>query len=92
VHEPFQLPDGERQHFFEECMIVAKALNKLFAPRKLNYEIHGNTIPHLHLHLYPRYEGDPYEGRPIDHRAKFQRSPANIDRIALAIRTEVERS
>jgi diadenosine tetraphosphate (Ap4A) HIT family hydrolase len=21
---------------------------------KLNYEIHGNTIPHLHMHLYPR--------------------------------------
>lgn len=23
-------------------------------PRKMNYEIHGNTIPHLHLHIFPR--------------------------------------
>ena len=31
----------------------------------MNYEIHGNSIPHLHLHLYPRFPGDPFEGRPI---------------------------
>jgi len=33
---------------------------------KLNYEIHGNEIPHLHVHLFPRYRGDPFEGGPID--------------------------
>ena len=35
---------------------------------KLNYEIHGNTIPHLHMHLFPRYVGDVFENRPIDPR------------------------
>src|SRR5207249_2771514 len=61
VREPFELPDAERQVFFNECMIVAQALNQLLLPRKMNYEIHGNTIPHLHMHLYPRYDGDPYQ-------------------------------
>jgi len=36
---------------------------------KLNYEIHGNTVPHLHVHIFPRYVGDPFEGTPIDPRA-----------------------
>ncbi|MGB6535125.1 MAG: hypothetical protein WBF58_04100 [Xanthobacteraceae bacterium] len=40
----------------------------------MNYEIHGNTIPHLHLHIFPRYRGDPFEGRPID-RGLINASP-----------------
>lgn len=36
---------------------------------KLNHEIHGNTAPHLHVHIFPRYVGDAFEGRPIDPRA-----------------------
>jgi hypothetical protein len=27
---------------------------------------YGNTIPHLHMHFYPRYPGDPFEDGPID--------------------------
>lgn len=40
-------------------------LRELYRPAKLNYEIHGNTIPHLHVNLYPRYRGDPFEGTPV---------------------------
>ncbi|MGH8732345.1 MAG: HIT family protein, partial [Burkholderiales bacterium] len=47
---------------------VAAALRNVTNCVKLNYEIHGNTIPHLHVHLYPRYRGDPFEGGPIDTR------------------------
>ncbi|HEX9931208.1 MAG TPA: hypothetical protein VGB08_00005, partial [Allosphingosinicella sp.] len=35
---------------------------------KINYEVHGNTIPHLHMHFFPRYRGDPFERGPIDPR------------------------
>ena len=45
---------------------VAEALQTITGAVKLNYEIHGNTIPHLHVHLLPRYKGDPFEqGRLI---------------------------
>jgi len=40
---------------------VAKVLQVITGAVKLNYEIHGNTIPHLHLHLLPRYREDPFE-------------------------------
>jgi diadenosine tetraphosphate (Ap4A) HIT family hydrolase len=45
---------------------VAAALQEITKAVKLNYEIHGNTLPHLHVHLFPRYRGDPFEGGPIN--------------------------
>ena len=67
-------------------MAVAAALNELLRPSKMNYEIHGNTIPHLHLHLFPRFAGDPFEGRPIDGRlSAFDRSPEDIARLKAAM-------
>lgn len=36
-------------------MEAAGALAELLKPVKMNYQIHANTIPHLHLHLYPRF-------------------------------------
>ncbi|MDP8932086.1 MAG: HIT family protein [Actinomycetota bacterium] len=87
VVEPFELPDDECSAFFSDAMRVARALVEEFQPVKLNYEIHGNTIPHLHLHLFPRFVGDPFEGGPIDpKRAQFTRSQAELQRLADAIR------
>jgi diadenosine tetraphosphate (Ap4A) HIT family hydrolase len=52
----------------------------------MNYEIHGNTIPHLHMHLYPRYSGDPFEGEPIDpRRVAFERSADELHRLGAEI-------
>ena len=47
---------------------VSEAVQKITGAVKLNYEIHGNTIPHLHVHLFPRYKGDPFENGPINPR------------------------
>ena len=49
-------------------MIVARALNEVLHPVKLNYEVHGNTIEHLHMHLYPRFADDAFVGRAIEPR------------------------
>jgi diadenosine tetraphosphate (Ap4A) HIT family hydrolase len=65
VVEPFELQPDEAARFFDEVWRVAAAVNDLFRPAKLNYEIHGNTIPHLHVHVFPRYAGDAFEGGPI---------------------------
>jgi diadenosine tetraphosphate (Ap4A) HIT family hydrolase len=47
---------------------VAGALQEITGAVKMNYEIHGNTSPHLHVHLFPRYRGDPFENGPINPR------------------------
>ena len=60
VVEPFELEGGEREAFWEDVLVAAEALSRHLRPAKMNYEIHGNTIPHLHVHLLPRAPGDGY--------------------------------
>jgi diadenosine tetraphosphate (Ap4A) HIT family hydrolase len=63
-------------------MFVARALSIELRLKNMNYEIHENTIPHLHLHLFRRFEGSPFGGRPIDGAARsFERSPEELERI-----------
>jgi len=88
VVEPFDLPAAESAAFWREAMLVARALHGLLEPAKMNYQIHGNTIPHLHMHLFPRFAGDPYEGGPIDPcRHSFRRSRDELDQMRAAMAT-----
>jgi len=52
--------------YMSDVQKTAWALKKVTSAVKINLEIHGNTIPHLHTHLFPRYLDDLYAGRPID--------------------------
>jgi hypothetical protein len=71
-------------------MVIARSIADVVHPIKMNYEIHGNTVPHLHLHLFPRQIDGPYVGRPIDPRMSvFERSDAEIEALALAIRAAI---
>jgi diadenosine tetraphosphate (Ap4A) HIT family hydrolase len=45
---------------------VSKSLIAATGAVKMNYEIHGNSLPHLHMHFFPRYRGDRFEGKAID--------------------------
>jgi diadenosine tetraphosphate (Ap4A) HIT family hydrolase len=49
----------------EEVTMVAAALAGLLKPAKMNYELLGNMVPHMHWHLVPRFETDPLWPRPI---------------------------
>lgn len=91
VVEPYDLPQGERAAFWEEAMIAARVLAELFEPSKMNYEIHGNLIPHLHLHLYPRFADDPYDtGALRPDSTTFTRTDEELARIAAAMRAAAE--
>jgi diadenosine tetraphosphate (Ap4A) HIT family hydrolase len=81
VREPFELPASERAVFWRDVDSVAAALDGGLRPDKMNYEIHGNTIPHLHVHLLPRWRDDRFAGRPIDGRDAVARTPE--DRAAI---------
>jgi len=70
VREPYELSKQERSMFFEDMMRVGRALEQAFNPVKLNFEILGNAVPHLHCHLKPRYYGDPAPNRIIDQNAQ----------------------
>src|SRR5712691_4480115 len=66
--ELYDLSADEASALMDDIQRVAKTLQAITGAVKLNYEIHGNTIPHLHVHLFPRYKGDPFENRLIDPR------------------------
>lgn len=88
VVEPFELPADELQQYWQEAMTIGRALWELFAPPKINYEIHGNSMPHLHMHIYPRAADDPYVGQSIDWHASFQRPQSDLDEIRTAIEAQ----
>ena len=66
----FDLEQDELHHFMDDVAVCAKALQVVTNAVKINYEIHGNTLPHLHVHLYPRFVDDPFPGKPIDYNQK----------------------
>jgi diadenosine tetraphosphate (Ap4A) HIT family hydrolase len=54
-----------RTAFLEEMATLATAIEACFRPQKLNYELLGNLVPHLHWHLFPRSSDDPERLRPV---------------------------
>jgi diadenosine tetraphosphate (Ap4A) HIT family hydrolase len=65
VAEPTELSDEEAQRFWREVLVVGKALEEVLRPVKMNYNLLGNSIPHLHTHVVPRYADDPRPGWPF---------------------------
>jgi len=65
VREPHELTADERHLFFEDMCNAGVALERAFGADKMNFEILGNAVPHLHAHIKPRYYGDPAPSRPI---------------------------
>jgi diadenosine tetraphosphate (Ap4A) HIT family hydrolase len=52
--------------YMRDIQKLSAAVARVTHAVKINYEIHGNSIPHLHMHFFPRYRGDAFENRPID--------------------------
>jgi diadenosine tetraphosphate (Ap4A) HIT family hydrolase len=65
VTELFHLDREVRSGLMEEVSGVAEALFTHFQPDKINYELLGNMVPHIHWHLVPRQSGEPLWPRPI---------------------------
>lgn len=63
--ELFHLDSAVRQGLMDEVTQTAAALASLFKPDKINYELLGNMVPHIHWHLVPRFSSDPLWPRPI---------------------------
>jgi diadenosine tetraphosphate (Ap4A) HIT family hydrolase len=64
VAEPTQLSADEASQYWLELLEVRRRLERL-EPVKLTYDILGNSLPHLHTHVIPRYADDPKPGWPF---------------------------
>lgn len=103
VKELFDLTAAERQAYTEEMATLAAAVAACFRPRKLNYELLGNQVPHLHWHLFPRYEADPEHLKAVwlaldraerdpAERQRLQAGPLGRAAVRDALRQELGKS
>jgi diadenosine tetraphosphate (Ap4A) HIT family hydrolase len=65
VAEPTELTDAEAAAYGREVIRVGRAIEAVLRPVKLNYNVLGNSVPHLHTHVVPRYADDPRPGWPF---------------------------
>ena len=83
--ELFQLSRDERAQLIEEVSRAAEVLAREFQSRKVNYELLGNQLPHIHWHLIPRLGADPAPLKPVwqvDHSPHPLQGPALNEMIA----------
>jgi diadenosine tetraphosphate (Ap4A) HIT family hydrolase len=66
---------GQAGQYWAEVVAAGRAVRALFDPVKMNYMTLGNTVPHLHTHVLPRYRDDPAPGGPIAWQEIFSLNP-----------------
>lgn len=72
VNELYELSDEEIAGYTKEVARVAKAVNKVYQPVKINYCVFGSLCPHVHYHIVPRYyEDDPHAPIKMDEKEEF---------------------
>ncbi len=92
------MPGPARTAFLEEMVVLEQAIAKTFQPRKMNCELLGNQVPHLHWHLFPRSSDDPETLKAVwlaleraDHdeseKQRLQTAPLARAEIATRLRT-----
>jgi diadenosine tetraphosphate (Ap4A) HIT family hydrolase len=75
VADPAEMSDDEARNYFSEVVEVGRLLNAVFQPAQLNYLTFGNSVPHVHTYLLPRYLDDPSPGLPLDPFTEVPVSP-----------------
>jgi diadenosine tetraphosphate (Ap4A) HIT family hydrolase len=73
--ELYQMPAAAAHQMFDEVRLVAEAIATVVKPWKMNYECLGNSEPHVHWHLLPRFasESDKLRRGPIWLRPESER-------------------
>lgn len=59
--ELHDLTEAEGAALMRDLRRISRVVQGITGAIKINHEIHGNTIPHLHVHVIPRYLGDELE-------------------------------
>ena len=54
--ELFEMPDAEMCAFMRNVALVAKAIDALYHPDKINYGSFSDTMGHVHFHLVPKWK------------------------------------
>ena len=87
VSDLTELSGEELLGYWSEVGIVGAAVQRHFQPRKVNYEVLGNQVPHLHTHITARFaEGDLAPGAPLPHIRDRELPPAELTNDVAVLR------
>lgn len=90
--EYFQLMKEENAGFFAELALAAQAVYNLYRPDKINYATFGDGVPHVHVHVVPKYRDGLNWGAPFDDMLeKHLLSEEAYDEMVKEIREEMIR-
>jgi len=86
--ELFQLTPAMRTALMEDVTRIAEALFRALSPIKINYDLLGNLVPHIHWHIVPRFREDGVYPKPIwsGDLARKTLPPAERDDLIASIR------
>lgn len=62
VNELFELPEAELALFMTDVARAAQAIKAATGAAKINYGAYSDKLPHLHMHLVPKYVDGPQWG------------------------------
>ncbi len=65
VGAPHEMTAAEHAAFWSEVGVVARAIERVYRPVHVNFQILGNQDPHVHVHLVPRHDPDPAPSMPL---------------------------
>ncbi len=88
--ELFKLSTEEMNAFMADVARAAAAIYKAFSPGKMNYGAYGDKMPHLHMHLVPKYEGGENWGSTFEMNPnKTHLSEEEYEEVISAIRSQL---
>jgi diadenosine tetraphosphate (Ap4A) HIT family hydrolase len=59
------LTPDEVADYWLDIQDVGRAIERVFKPCHVNYQLLGNIVPHLHVHVVPRYLDDAAPEGPL---------------------------
>ncbi|MFN8457326.1 MAG: HIT family protein [Anaerolineae bacterium] len=77
-----ELSKPEYSAFMRDLRAAAGTIRRALNPDHLNYACLGNSTPHLHWHIIPRYKNDLRWGQPV--WEGWPRNEFNLNRVTLA--------
>lgn len=90
--ELFDLKGEELLAFMEDVNAVARAINEAYSPAKINYGAYSDKLPHLHIHLAPKYvDGPDYGGVFVMNPQKVYLSEAEYAEMINLIKSKLKK-
>lgn len=90
VDDICELSDSERNTFMADVVKLGRTLKKVLNPDKINYGAFSDKLPHLHLHMVPKYVNGPDYGNvfAINPRKTYA-TPAGYEKLIGQLRAEL---